>query len=323
MTDWSRPLRLRPLVAATDHQDQLPDAARCVIVGGGVGGASIAYHLARLGWEDVVVVEQHDLTEGTTWHSAGFVGQLRSTITETRMIMYSSGLYRELRDVTARDPGWREVGGLRIATTPERVEELQRQASAADTYGLALELLSPTETRDRLPLLAVDDVLGAAWLPGDGYLDPALLALALAEGARGHGVRFCTHTRVTGIAADGGRVTAVETDRGTIRAEVVVDAAGAGQRAVGGHVVRLELEGALEVVLGGPRVAHLEVRHPAQEERRGVVAPRLDGLVEEGQRRRGVTGGQRLGAPAQHPQDDQVGLSRLGLGPQLVARRGL
>jgi hypothetical protein len=97
--------------------------------------------------------------------------------------------------------------------------------------------------------------------------------------------------------------------------EVVVDAAGAGQRAVGGHVVRLELEGALEVVLGGPRVTHLEVRHPAQEERRGVVAPRLDGLVEEGQRRRGVTGGQGLGTPAQHPQDDQVGLSRLGLGP--------
>ena len=218
---------------AAPAEDQLPDAARCVIIGGGVGGASIAYHLARLGWRDVVVVEQHDLTEGTTWHSAGFVGQLRASITETRMIMYSSGLYRELRDVTGRDPGWREVGGLRIATTRERMEELQRQASTADTYGLALELLSSEETRDRLPLLAVDDVLGAAWLPGDGYLDPELLALALAEGARGHGVRFCTHTRVTGLAVGGGRVEAVETDRGTIRAEVVVNAAGAAAGAIG------------------------------------------------------------------------------------------
>src|SRR3954462_11691934 len=109
-------------------ESALPDAARCVVVGGGVAGASVAYHLARLGWQDVGVVGQHDLTDGTTWHSAGFVGQLRSTITETRMIMYSSGLYRELRDVTGRDPGWREVGGLRIATTPERMEELQRQA---------------------------------------------------------------------------------------------------------------------------------------------------------------------------------------------------
>ncbi|HWT22744.1 MAG TPA: FAD-dependent oxidoreductase [Solirubrobacteraceae bacterium] len=207
--------------------DALPGAARCVIVGGGVGGASIAYHLARLGWRDVVVVEQHDLTEGTTWHSAGFVGQLRSTIGQTRMIMYSSGLYRELREVTGRDPGWREVGGLRLATTRERMEELQRQASAAETYGLRLDLLSPAEAHDRLPLLAVGDVLGAAWLPGDGYLDPALLALALADGARAHGVAFHTHTRVTGLDVRGGRVAAVETDRGTIRTDTVVNAAGA------------------------------------------------------------------------------------------------
>ena len=161
-----------------------------MIVGGGVGGASIAYHLARLGWRDVVVLEQHELTEGTTWHSAGFVGQLRSTISQTRMIMYSTALYaRAARARPGCDPGWRGVGGLRLATTPERVEELRRQASAATTYGLELDLLGAGRRRgERLPLLDVDDVLAAAWLPGDGYLDPELLGAARSPtGARGEG----------------------------------------------------------------------------------------------------------------------------------------
>ena len=210
-----------------------PAAARCVIIGGGVGGASIAYHLARLGMKDVVVVEQHDLTEGTTWHSAGFVGQLRSTISQTRMIMYSSGLYAELEQVTGRDPGWRGVGGIRIATTDERVEELHRQAGSATTYGLEMELLTSKETFERLPLLNVDDVKAAAWMPGDGYLDPELLTQALAEGARRNGVTFHTHTRVTGIETTSGRATAVVTDKGAIATDTVVIAAGAASGVIG------------------------------------------------------------------------------------------
>jgi len=211
----------------------LPAAARAVVIGGGVGGASTAYHLARLGWRDVVVLEQHDLTDGTTWHSAGFVGQLRSTITQTRLIVYSRGLYAELREQTGLDPGWHGVGGLRLATTPRRVEELERQASAATTYELDLELLSPAEAQAMLPILAVDDVLAAAWLPGDGWLDPAALARALATGAEQLGVAFHTHTTVTGIDVRDGRVRGVTTDRGAIAAETVVICAGAASAHVG------------------------------------------------------------------------------------------
>ncbi|HEY6597261.1 MAG TPA: FAD-dependent oxidoreductase [Asanoa sp.] len=209
--------------------------ARAVVVGGGVAGCSIAYHLARLGWTEVVVVEQHALTEGTTWHSAGFVGQLRSTISQTKMIMYSSALYAELRSATGLDPGWRGVGGLRLATTPEREEELLRQVSSAETYGLDMDLLTAEQAAARVPVLDVTDVRAAGWLPGDGFLRPEALANALAAGARALGVEFATGTLVTGIEVDRGRVSAVVTDKGRIATEVVVDAAGA----AAGHVARL------------------------------------------------------------------------------------
>jgi glycine cleavage system aminomethyltransferase T/glycine/D-amino acid oxidase-like deaminating enzyme len=201
---------------------ELPSAARCVIAGGGVGGTSIAHHLTRLGWDDVVLVERNQLTSGSTFHSAGLVGQLRGSVSLTKMMMYSVELYRELGE----DCGWVECGGIRLASSEERMEELRRQAGWAKTFGLPLELISAEEAQELFPLMSTDGVLGAAWLPTDGYLDPSQLTFALAERAREGGARLFTSTRVTGIDHEGGRVKRVRTERGDIEAETVVIAAG-------------------------------------------------------------------------------------------------
>ena len=205
--------------------------ARAVIIGGGVGGTSIAYHLAERGWTDIVLVDRAELTSGSTFHSAGLVGQLRSSVTLTTMMMYSTALYRRLRDETGADPSWHEVGSLRLASSTARFEELQRQASWAKTFGLPLELISAGEARDRFPLMTTDGVLGAVWLPTDGWLDPSRLAMALAAGARQKGVTVRTHTRVVRIGVERRRVTGVEVElrdgsRERIAADVVVNAAG-------------------------------------------------------------------------------------------------
>jgi len=211
---------------------ELPASARCVIVGGGVSGASIAYHLAQLGWRDVVLVERSQLTSGSTFHSAGLVGQLRSSVSLTRMMMYSVELYRKLGGGEF-DPGWTECGGIRLACSPERLEETRRQAGWAKTFGLPLELISPAEAAERFPLMSTDGVLGASWLPTDGYLDPSQLTYALADGARRGGCRIFTGTRVTGIDVHRGRVQGVRTDRGDIEADVVVNAGGMYAAAIG------------------------------------------------------------------------------------------
>ena len=205
--------------------------ARAVVIGGGVGGTSIAYHLTELGWRDVVLIDRAELTSGSTFHSAGLVGQLRSTTTLTRMMMYGTSLYRRLAAETGVDVSWHEVGSLRLASTKERFEELQRQAGWAKTFGLPLELITPEEAQARFPLMTLDGVLGAVWLPTDGWLDPSGLAQALAAGARSRGATVRQHTRVVGVNLENGRVKGVEVEtkggeRATIEAEVVVNAGG-------------------------------------------------------------------------------------------------
>ena len=208
----------------------MTDHARAVIIGGGVGGTSIAYHLAQLGWSDVILLDRAELTSGSTFHSAGLVGQLRSSVTLTRMMMYGAALYRRLIEETGVDVSWHEVGSLRLASSKPRFEELQRQAGWAKTFGLPLELISAQEAKDRFPLMTMDGVLGAVWLPTDGWLDPSGLAQALAAGARAKGVQVRQHTRAVGIGVDRGRVTGVEVEsrdaRSTIATDVVVNAGG-------------------------------------------------------------------------------------------------
>ncbi|MBA2460884.1 MAG: FAD-dependent oxidoreductase [Actinobacteria bacterium] len=204
----------------------MKDRAQVVVVGGGVGGCSILYWLARLGCADAVLVERSDLTSGSTFHSAGLVGQLRGSLSLTRMMMSSVELYRTLGEEVDLETGWREVGSLRLASSPERMEEISRQAGWAKTFGLPLELISAGDAQQLFPPMSTEGVLGAAYIPTDGYIDPSQLTFALAEGARRRGAEIHTNTRVTGIVVRNGHVAGIETDRGPIETEIVVNAGG-------------------------------------------------------------------------------------------------
>ncbi len=202
------------------------ERARVVVIGGGIGGCSILYWLARLGWSDVALVERSELTSGSTFHSAGLVGQLRNSLSLTQMMMNSVDLYRTLGAEVELETGWREVGSLRLASSQEHLEELERQAAWAETFGLPMHLVSADEAQSMFPPMSTEGVLGAALLPSDGYVDPSQLTLALARGARQRGATILTNTRVTGVRVENHRVRAVETDQGSIECEVVVDAGG-------------------------------------------------------------------------------------------------
>jgi glycine cleavage system aminomethyltransferase T/glycine/D-amino acid oxidase-like deaminating enzyme len=207
--------------------------ARVVIIGGGVIGTSVAYHLARLGWTDVLLLEQGQLSGGTTWHAAGLVGQLRATESGTRLVQYSMELYEQLEADTGLSTGFRRCGGVTVARTSDRLTQLKRTAATAAAYELDCELISAERAGELYPFMAVADLAGAIWLPGDGRADPTAVTAALARGARDRGVVIRERTRVTGISTAGGAVTGVRTDQGDVEAEVVVNCAGQWAKQVG------------------------------------------------------------------------------------------
>lgn len=202
------------------------DEAQAVIIGGGVAGCSIAYHLTLMGWRDVVLVERGQLTGGSTHRAAGLIGQLRGTYNLTQMIMYSVELYGRLRQETGLDPDWRQVGSLRLASSALRMEEIRRLVAQAKAFGLEVELLTPSEAKALCPIIDDHSLVGGAYIPTDGRIDPSGLAYALAHAARSRGCEIHTQTVVTGIGVRDGHVHAVTTTQGTIRTPVVVSAAG-------------------------------------------------------------------------------------------------
>ena len=204
---------------------ELPSSARVVVIGGGVGGASVAYHLAEAGERDVLLLERAELTSGSTFHSAGMVGQLRADPALTRMNMYSVDLYRRL-EAAGHPLGWTESGSIKLASSRDRLDEIRRQVSWARTFDLPLHEISPADVAERFPLVDLDGVVGACYLESDGHLDPAQLCNALAALARESGVRIEQHTRVTAMTVRDGRIRGVRTDRGDIECEVLVNCGG-------------------------------------------------------------------------------------------------
>ena len=200
----------------------LPDRCEVVVIGGGVIGVSVAYHLAEAGIQDVVLVERKELTSGTTWHAAGLVGQLRSSINMTKLARYTSELYRGLEAETGQATGYRQCGSMSIAATAERFEELKRSASMAKVFGLEVNVLSVGEIAERYPLIQTDDLYGGIHIPSDGYANAVDITQALAKGAKSRGVRIATHTKVEEILHEGGQIAGVRTDRGEIQAKYVV-----------------------------------------------------------------------------------------------------
>ena len=208
----------------------VPKTARAVIIGGGISGCSVAYHLAKAGWSDIVLLERKQLTCGTTWHAAGLIGQLRGSANMTRLAKYSADLYVKLAAETGVETGMRQVGSISVALTHERHEELLRQATVARIFDVEVHEISPAEVKAMYPHLNVADVVGAVALPLDGQCDPGNIALALAKGARMRGAKIIEGVKVTGVTEAGRRVTGVDYEvggaRGHIAADVVINCGG-------------------------------------------------------------------------------------------------
>lgn len=204
----------------------LPTTAKAVIIGGGIIGCSTAYHLAKLGWTDTVLLERKKLTSGTTFHAAGLVGQLRSNANITQLLGYSVDLYTKLEAETGLGTGWKMNGGLRLACNEERWTEVKRQATTAHSFGLEMELLTPAEALELWPLMDISDLVGAAYMPTDGQANPSDITQALAKGARMAGASIFEDTKVTDLEIEQGKIRAVITDQGRIECEKVICCAG-------------------------------------------------------------------------------------------------
>jgi len=211
----------------------IPAKARAVIIGGGVIGCSIAYHLGKLGWKDVVLLERKQLTCGTTWHAAGLIAQLRATQNMTRLAKYSQELYFGLEAETGVATGFKRNGSVTVALTDERMEELRRSAAMARAFGVEIDEIGPSDIIEKYPHLNVEDAVGGVWLPKDGQADPVNITQALAKGARNFGVKIIQGVKVTDIHHANGRATGVMTDQGPIEAEYVVNAGGMWAREIG------------------------------------------------------------------------------------------
>ncbi|MCC7253246.1 FAD-dependent oxidoreductase [Hyphomicrobium sp.] len=237
----------------------LPSSAKIVVIGGGIVGCSTAYHLGKMGLTDVLLIERGKLTSGSTWHAAGLVGQLRSSANITQLLGYSVALYDRLEAETGLATGWKRNGGLRLACNAERWVEVKRQATTAKSFGLDMQLLTPREAQDLWPLMQVDDVVGAAFLPTDGQASPSDIAMSLAKGARQGGVTIREGVSVTGIEVEGGAVRAVATDQGRVACEKLVICAGQWSRQIG--------------ALAGVNIPLVSMQHQS------LITERIDGMT--------------------------------------------
>lgn len=259
--------------------------AHVVVIGGGIAGCSLAYHLAKLGWTDVLLLEKGELTGGSTWHAAGLCTQFNASLNLTKLLMYSIALYKSLEAETGQRVDFHRVGSIRLATTPERMDDFRHARAKARILDLPFELIGPREIEELCPILSLDDVLGAAYLPTDGHIDPNGVTNALARGARNRGAEILPHTRVTGLSPRPNGEWQVETDRGTITTQIVVNAAGMWARGVGEmsgvHLPIVPLEHQFLVTDAVPTLAELPREIPVirDPDRSFYVRAEGDGLL--------------------------------------------
>ncbi|MEJ2178480.1 MAG: FAD-binding oxidoreductase, partial [Gammaproteobacteria bacterium] len=213
---------------------QLPAKASAVVIGGGVTGSSVAYHLAKLGWTDVVQLERKQFSCGTTWHAAGLIGTMRANENHAKLAEYSMSILGQLEQETGQSTGFRQVGSLSIAHSEARFEELKRVASMNNAFGVTqVDMLTPADIKKIYPLLETDDLLGGSWVPHDGYASPVDVTMAFVKGARKHGAQCIEGVTVTDVVVKDGRVHGVTTDHGDIETDYIVNCAGMWARNLG------------------------------------------------------------------------------------------